>query len=260
MQSTMIELSGVTKSFRQKKKVVPALRDVNLEVKKGSYLTIMGPSGCGKSTITKLIAGIETMDAGRLVIDGVDCSKKVPVELKKRIGYVFQWHNLAEWRTVEQNLYLPLEIFGEKKNPEWEKRATKYLEFVGLGDYRGVFPHELSGGMRQRVGIARAMMNEPDILVFDQPFGALDAITRKQIAQIFSDAMREDGKTVIIISSNIDEAIQYSDNICFLTANPGTVKKLETVPFTYEERQKDGFLMTDAFLDYKRELLQLIES
>lgn len=260
MHSSIIELKGVSKSYHLKKKVVHALEDISFSLRLGGYMTLMGPSGCGKSTITKIISGIENADAGSLFIDGKDCTRGVPKAIKKRLGYVFQWHNLAEWKTVEGNLYLPLEIFGEKKDASWKQRADKYLEFVGLSDYRTVYPHELSGGMKQRVGIARALMNEPDILVFDQPFGALDAITRKQIAHTFSRHMHKEGKSVLIVSSNIDEAIQYSDQICFLTSGVGRVRKIVDIPFPYEDRQAEDFLLSNDFLDFKREMLQYIDS
>lgn len=258
MQPNAIEMHNLCKSYTQKKVTTQVLDGIDLVVPKGNYVTIMGPSGCGKSVITKIIAGIEGFDSGTLLVDGVDCAKKVPNEIKQRIGYTFQWHNLMEWRTVEQNLYLPLESFGWKKEEKWKEVAKENLEFVGLYEYRDVFPHELSGGMQQRVGIARAMMNDPQILLFDQPFGALDAITRKQIAQMLSVRVRKEGRSVLIVSSNIDEAIQYSDTIYFMSTKPGRIIQKTDVPFTFERRQEPGFLLEDDFLEFKRDCLQYI--
>lgn len=255
MSKNIIELNHVSKAYTQRKVSIPALTDFSLEVAQGSFVSIMGPSGCGKSTVTKIIAGIETLDGGTLKLDGVDVSAGVPQEMKRRIGYVFQWHNLTEWRTVESNLYFPLEMMGDTKDPTWEERAEKYLNLVGLYKYRKVYPHELSGGMKQRVGIARALMLEPDILVFDQPFGALDAITRKVLAESFSAAMRDEGKTMLMVTNSADEAARYCDKIYIMTPGPGKNKITIETGITEEQRRNPDFWMQDEFLDLKKKVI-----
>jgi NitT/TauT family transport system ATP-binding protein len=254
----VIELKEVSKTFKQKDKLIVALDQFSLEVLEGEIVSILGPSGCGKSTITKIIAGIESLDSGELIIDGVDCSTGVPKAIKQRIGYVFQWHNLAEWRTVLENLYLPLELFGMKKSPLWEERAKRYLNLVGLYDFRNIYPHELSGGMKQRVGLARALMNDPDMLVFDQPYGALDAITRKILSHSFSAAMREEHKSMLMITSNIEEAIRYSDQIYIMTSGPGRNKYTLTTNITPELRDTENFWLRKEPLRLKKTVLEII--
>ncbi len=256
--NTIIELKHVSKVYTQRKKSIPALDDFSLEVSKGSFVSIMGPSGCGKSTVTKIIAGIENLDSGQLILDGQDMSSGVTQEMKRRIGYVFQWHNLTEWRTVEGNLFFPLEMMGEKRDESWDERAKKYLDLVGLYKYRKVYPHELSGGMKQRVGIARALMLSPDILVFDQPFGALDAITRKVLAESFSKAMREEGKTMLMVTNSADEVVRYCDKVYVMTPGPGRNKVMIETGITPEQRSVPNYWLQDEFLDLKKTVIRAL--
>lgn len=260
MQIDIIQLTNVSKTYAQDKKRIPALRDFSLCIPRGSFVSLMGPSGCGKSTVTKIIAGIDRLDAGTLVIEGVDCSASVPQSIQMRMGYVFQWHNLAEWRTVEGNLYLPLEMYGCKRDATWLARAEKYLDLVGLTKYRRVYPHELSGGMKQRVGIARALMAEPDVLVFDQPYGALDAITREILAITVSNALRAENKSMLMVTSSVDEAVRYSDYVCVMTSGPGRVKKILKTDVAQEQRARHDFWMEDEHLRLKREVIETINS
>ena len=256
VDNNIIEAVNVNKTYHQEKRTVQALKDFTLAIPKGSFVCIMGPSGCGKSTITKIIAGIENLDSGSLFIDGQDMSSGVSQDVKKRIGYVFQWHNLNDWLTVEQNLYFPLEMMGMKKDKTWAERARKNLDLVGLYKYRKVFPRELSGGMKQRVGIARSLMMEPDILVFDQPFGALDAITRQILAASFSSAMRKEGKTLLMVTSSAEEAAKYCDYVHIMTPSPGRNKMSITTNVTEDERSAKDFVMTNKFLDLKKRIIQ----
>lgn len=252
-----IELKGVGKTYIQNEKRIVALRNFSLDVPAGSFVSVMGPSGCGKSTLTKIVAGIENAQEGTLRVLGTDCPEGVPSRLKERIGYVFQWHNLTEWRTVEGNLFFPLEMFGRKKDATWKARSEKYLNMVGLYEYRSVYPRELSGGMKQRVGIARALMTEPDLLVFDQPFGALDAITRKQLAASFADVARLERKTVLMVTSDLDEAIRCSDKICVMNAF-GEIEETVDANIAREERRRPDFWQQDSFLNLKRRLVGVV--
>jgi NitT/TauT family transport system ATP-binding protein len=253
----VIDIINVSKTYDHHKKKVTALEDVTLNITKGQFVSVMGPSGCGKSTLSKIIAGIEKADAGKLNILGQDCSKGVPREVKTKIGYVFQWHNLLEWLTVEQNLFFPLEMFDIKKDFSWSERAEQHLDLVGLKKAKNAYPHELSGGMRQRVGIARSLMMDPELLVLDQPFGALDAITRKMIARSFHKLCYETGKTVFMITSDIEEAILYSDMVCLMTPLPGKIQLVMNVDFPYEKRT-DELRTDDYFLELRLQLIKAI--
>ena len=259
-QTDIILLQNVCKAYSQGKKHIPALVDLTLSISQGEFISLMGSSGCGKSTVTKIIAGIENIDNGKLFIKGTDCSLGVPKSIQADIGYIFQWHNLAEWRTVEKNLYLPLEMHGIKKDKSWVEKSAKYLQLMGLENYSKVYPHELSGGMRQRVGIARALMTEPVMLIFDQPFGALDAITRGILANEISDLARSEKKTILMVTSNIDEAVRYSDKICVLSDRPGTVKRIINTGITQEQRKRSDFWLDPVHLELKKEVIHTIYS
>ena len=257
MDPSVIVMEGIRKTYVEKGKKTYALDDFSLSIAKGSFVTLMGASGCGKSTVTKIIAGIEDFDAGRLFVDNLEIRHgKMPLEIRKRIGYVFQLHNLAEWRTVEGNLYFPLEMYAEKKSSLWEQRATRYLDFVGLTRYRNVYPRELSGGMKQRVGIARALMTEPDMLILDQPFGALDAITRSMISAKLYKMVRDEQKTVLMVTSDIDEAACYSDIIHIM--DHGRIKQSITSSVPTEHRLRDEFRHSAEYLDIKLQLTKAI--
>ncbi len=258
MFENIVEVSGVNKSYTVKKENTEALRDFSLKIPTGCIVSLMGPSGCGKSTVTKIIAGIEKMDSGHLSIMGRDCSGSVPKAMQMHIGYVFQWHNLIEWRTVEKNLYLPLEMYGFKRNHTWKERAEKYLDLVGLSQYHSVYPHELSGGMKQRVGIARALMINPEILIFDQPYGALDAITREIMALQVSNTILKEEKSMLMVTSSVDEAVRYSDYIYIMTGRPGQIKKIIKTNVAPDQRASKDFWMQDEHLQLKLEVIETI--
>lgn len=259
MQKYAIELIDIEKTYQEKQKQIKALDHFTLQVPQGNLVTLMGGSGCGKSTVSKIIAGIEEHDSGIRRIDGLEYAPgKLPKEIKRRIGYVFQWHNLAQWRTVEGNLFFPLEMFDEKKDASWKARVDKYLDMVGLTKYRDVYPRELSGGMKQRVGIARALMMEPDILVFDQPLGALDAMTRATLAGTLNSLVRRQNKTMLMVTSDLDEAVRYSDIICVMSGQPGRVKEVIRTGITQELREREDFRQLDDALSIKLRLTRAI--
>ena len=255
----MLEVSKTYPAPRKGAEPVRALEGLTLRVPYGNIVSLMGGSGCGKSTITKIIAGIENYDGGKLWIDGTEYAPgSLDKAVKRKIGYVFQWHNLTQWRTVEGNLYFPLEIFGEKKNPEWKARADKYLNLVGLAQYKNVFPRELSGGMKQRVGIARALMLSPKLFVFDQPLGALDAMTRTTLMATLNDIVRGEGKTLLMVTSDLDEAVRYSDIIYVMDGKPGRVKEMLVTGITEAQRKKPDFEQSAQALEMKMRLTHAI--
>ncbi len=262
MSEYAIEMHKISKTYPGSKngaEVIRALEHLSLCVPRGSIVSLMGGSGCGKSTVTKIISGIEGYDSGTLKINGTSYrSGQLKLDIKRKIGYVFQWHNLTQWRTVEGNLYFPLEMFGEKKTAEWKARANKYLELVGLAQYKNVFPRELSGGMKQRVGIARALMMEPEILVFDQPLGALDAMTRTTLMAMLNRIIREEGKTMLMVTSDLDEAVRYSDIIYVMEGPPGRIKERIITGIDESQRESADFEQSTPALEMKMRLTHAI--
>ena len=177
----LMKLNGICKVYDKGEDELVVLDDINLEIREKEFVAILGPSGCGKSTLIKLMGGILAPTLGELEFNGGVYTKGLPRAQLKNLGTVFQQNAMLEWRTVRKNLRLNLEIF-KLKGPQWEKRIDEMLELVGLQDYQNIFPYELSGGMQQRAGIARSLVHDPKILLMDQPFGALDAITRNMLA------------------------------------------------------------------------------
>jgi len=235
----IVSVKNVSKTYTVKKSKLEALCDITLEADENEILGIMGPSGCGKSTLLKIIAGIETATSGTLHMFGCDCTKSMKQDIKRKIGFIYQDNNLLPWRSVEYNLRFPLEIYGINKQEEYEERINEALEIVGLSDYRRALPQELSGGMMQRVNIARALVFNPDLILMDQPFGALDAITRKKLRFDFLKIFEKSHKTIIIATNSIDEALLFSNRIYIMSENPGTIQEIINVDVPFEERSAD---------------------
>ncbi|MBB3105018.1 ABC transporter ATP-binding protein [Azomonas macrocytogenes] len=203
---------------------VVALADFNLDVREGEFLSVLGPSGCGKSTFLSILAGLAKKTAGSIRIDGQ------PLEgINANQGVVFQGYALFPWRTVLENIEVGLEIRGVPR-AERRERAREYLELVGLEGFGGRYPHEISGGMRQRVAIARSLVYEPDVLLMDEPFAALDAQTREILQDELLRIWDRYKKTIVFITHSLDEAIFLSDRIAVMTHRPGRVKEIIEVP------------------------------
>lgn len=226
--------------FRPKNRVpVTALKDFNLEVARGEFVSIVGPSGCGKSTFLNILLGLLRADSGEMYIEG----KKITGPGQER-AMVFQEFGLLPWRTVLSNVELGLELKGVS-SPVRRKPAMELLEMVGLKGFEGHYPHELSGGMKQRVGLARALVTDPEVLLMDEPFAALDAQTRDlmqaELLQIWDSAK----KTVLFVTHSIEEAAFLSDRVIVMTARPGTTKNIVRInlprPRSYEMRLSREF-------------------
>lgn len=196
---------------------VTALTGVSLDIEKGEFVSLVGPSGCGKTTLLRIIADLLTPTSGDIKIAG-----ETPREarLKRRYGIVFQNAVLYEWRTVKKNIMLPLEIMHIPAR-ESEERAMKMLELVGLTEFANHYPNQLSGGMQQRVGIARALAIQPEILLMDEPFSALDEFTREKLHEDLLRIWRKTNKTIIFVTHNIQESVFLSDKVCVLSPHPG---------------------------------------
>ena len=215
----MIQARDITLVFKSKdREPVTALRDFNLEVGKGEFVSIVGPSGCGKSTFLNLLLGLIKPDSGEMKLDGAPIAGP-----GQERAMVFQEFGLLPWRTVRANVELGLELKGIS-SPERSQRATELIKLVGLKDFERHYPHELSGGMKQRVGLARALATEPQVLLMDEPFAALDAQTRDLMQTELLEIWERTKKTVLFVTHSIEEAAYLSDRVIVMTARPGRAK------------------------------------
>jgi NitT/TauT family transport system ATP-binding protein len=219
---TVIDIRNLSLVFQTADAPVQALADIDLQVGRGEFVSFIGPSGCGKTTLLRVIADLERPTAGHITVNGVS-----PEQARKArgYGYVFQAPALYPWRTVVRNVTLPLEIMGLAA-AERQTRAAKYLEMVGLDGFERKFPWQLSGGMQQRVSIARALSFEPDLLLMDEPFGALDEITRDHLNEQLLRLWEKTDKTVIFVTHSIAEAVFLSTRIVVMSPRPGRIMQI----------------------------------
>jgi NitT/TauT family transport system ATP-binding protein len=210
-----------------------ALDDITLDVRSGEFLALVGPSGCGKSTLLDLLGGLEAPNSGRILLDGR------PIEGPARDrGIVFQQYALFPWRTAVQNIEFGLDIAGLKSKTRREK-ALHYLDLVGLSAFANRYPHELSGGMKQRVAIARSLAYDPEVLMMDEPFAALDAQTRETLQGELLRIWRRTGKTIVFITHGIDEAVVLGQRVAIMTSRPGRIKQVIEVPEVLRSETED---------------------
>lgn len=228
----ILRIEGVNRIYKDEESEVTALSDINLEVRKGEFISIIGASGCGKTTLLRLIAGLDKPQSGELTLGGEKIVKADP----KR-GYVFQQGGLFNWLTVEQNIASGLKarhIYKEKK-----ELIPEYIEMVGLAGFENSYPHQISGGMAQRVAIARALINEPELLLLDEPMGALDNFTRAALQDKILEIRANTGATMILVTHDIDEALYLSDRIVIMTPRPGRISEVIDVNL-YHPRQRNA--------------------
>jgi NitT/TauT family transport system ATP-binding protein len=214
----LIEVRGVSKTFRSGKIAVEALRDIDLEVRAGEFVAIVGASGCGKSTLLRLVGGLLAPSRGQVLIAG-----KAVTEPSPGAGVVFQTPVLLPWRTVQQNVRLPLDI---QRAGGQAQRTQELLDLVGLRGFEKARPFELSGGMQQRVALCRALVTNPSLLLMDEPFGALDALTREQMNVELQRIWLETGKTVLLITHSITESVMLADRVVVMTPRPGRIQEI----------------------------------
>ena len=232
-----IEVKDACKKFVQDGKEFTALDHVSLDIEKGEFICLLGPSGCGKSTLLNALAGFEKVSSGSVRIDGREVTEPSIDNIT-----IFQNYGLLPWRNVLKNVELGLE---SKKVPkeEREKTAKKYLGLVGLSGYEKRYPKQLSGGQQQRVAIARGLAVDPEIIFMDEPFGALDAITRMKLQEDILKISREEKKTIIFVTHDIEEAVFLADRIVVMMADPGRIKSIVKVPLgSHRDRTNDDFL------------------
>lgn len=211
----IIRLDGVRKVYRTKDKEVVAVSDVSMEIAKGDFVSLVGPSGCGKTTVLKIVAGLIQSDGGNIEIGGKDSS----IDHSRDIGMVFQQALLLKWRRILENVLLPAEILGLPMR-ESRERARNLLAMVGLRGFENAYPYELSGGMQQRAAIARALVHDPKIILMDEPFGALDALTREKMNLELHRIWTESRKTILFVTHSIQEAVFLGSHCAVLTSGP----------------------------------------
>jgi len=229
-----------------------AFEKMSLDVHRREFICIIGPSGCGKSTFIRIVAGLEDSSGGEILIDGHPVSGPGPDR-----GMVFQGYTLFPWRTVKQNVMFGLKMRGQDY-PTAEAEARQWLDMVGLAKFEGAYPHELSGGMKQRVAIARALANEPRILLMDEPFGALDALTRCKMQSYLMQIWKKVDVTVLFITHDLEEACYLADRIVVMGTNPGRV--LEVIENPMPRPRSTDQLISPEFLALKHRLDELIHA
>jgi len=236
--SSAIKIENVSKTFSVKSagrdgRSFVALDNINLDVKAGEFFVIVGPSGCGKSTLLDLLGGLTQPTSGRILIDG----QPITGPALDR-GLVFQQYALFPWRTAQRNVEFGLEAKGVKRS-ERADIARRYLELVGLADFADRYPHELSGGMKQRVAIARSLAYDPEVLLMDEPFAALDAQTRENLQAELVRIWETSGKTIIFITHGIDEAVYLGQRVAVMTSRPGRIKQVIDIPLGRRSKEED---------------------
>ena len=229
-EDIIVSLRNVSKKYHSLEGETEAVKDLTLEVRRGEFITIVGPSGCGKTTLLSLISGLFMPSAGEILLNGEPVSSTTG-----HVGYMLQEDHLFKWRTILRNVLLGLEIKGTLTAQSKEK-AEALLRKYGLGDFKDHYPHHLSGGMRQRVALIRTLAIDPDILLLDEPFAALDYQTRLKVADDIWKIIKKESKTAIMVTHDIAEAISMSDRVVVLTKRPAQVKSIHKLDFTCEER------------------------
>ncbi|GGE49132.1 nitrate ABC transporter ATP-binding protein [Agaricicola taiwanensis] len=247
MTPPKLEVRNISKTYRRGGNALTVLENLSLSVPELEFLVLLGPSGCGKSTLLRIIDGIESCDEGQIILDGQD----VTGQTGHGRGMVFQSFELFPWRTTLENVAFGLEVGGMGKNERLEA-ARECVDLVGLSGFENAYPHELSGGMQQRVGIARALAIKPSILLMDEPYGALDVQTRDLLQDELLNIWEREKKTVIFVTHSIEEALYLADRIILMSPRPGRIDRIIEVPFARPRR--DEIKTTPDFLALRREI------
>jgi NitT/TauT family transport system ATP-binding protein len=249
----MLQVRDICKTFsgERGRDALEVLRRIRFDAAAGEFVSIIGPSGCGKTTLLRILHGLEPMTSGEILVSDRKVVKPSPSS-----AMVFQQFNLFPWLTVEQNVAFGLEV-AKLPPAECRERTARFVRLVGLDGFARHYPHELSGGMQQRVGIARALALDPEILLLDEPFGALDAITREQLQREIADILAQSTKTVVFITHNMDEAIFFSDRILVMGSRPGRI--LEEVRVSLPRpREADAVRASRQFGEMREHLWSLL--
>ncbi|MDU6877534.1 ABC transporter ATP-binding protein [Clostridium tepidum] len=247
-ESVVLKLESVSKSFAkvEKDEITNALKDVNIEMQKGEFISLVGTSGCGKSTILRLIAGLITPTTGKITLNGKEITGPGPER-----GLVFQKATLFPWLTVEKNIRFGLELKNKSKINQ--EKVNNMIELIGLQDFKDDYPGQLSGGMAQRVSLVRTLINEPEILMLDEPLGALDAFTRMNMQDEIISFWKENKQLTIMVTHDIDEAIYMGTRVIVMEANPGRVKA--DIPINLEYPRNRSHI---SFTEYRNKILTML--
>ena len=246
----LVQAQGVCKEFRSGQGNVVALSELHLDVREGEFVSLLGPSGCGKSTALNIMGGLTSPSSGTVTVGGE------PMDRPRRdIGMMFQKAVMFPWRTTLDNILLPIEIFGRPKK-QYLDRARELLELVGIEEFADSYPWQLSGGMQQRAALCRVLIHDPRLLLLDEPFGALDEFTRESMNMELLKIHRQTGKTAVLVTHNMTEAVFMSDRIAVLTSRPGRLVGVVEVPFP---RPRDPEIMrTKEFADLVFEVRSML--
>ncbi|MBQ9014966.1 MAG: ABC transporter ATP-binding protein [Firmicutes bacterium] len=245
-----LRVEHLNKIFKSKQGEVTALQDICFSVRKSEFVVIVGPSGCGKSTLINIIGGLEERSSGSVQIEGKDVEGPGADR-----GMVFQGYSLFPWLDVQKNVEFGLKMKGVSK-AERAQTAQRYIEMVGLENFAHAMPDQLSGGMKQRVAIARTLANEPEILLMDEPFGALDAQTRVVMQESLADISAKTGSTILFITHDIDEAILLGDRILVMSKRPGTIR--DEIEVTLSCARDHSALTDPGFLEIKKRIMDML--
>ncbi len=246
---SVVSVRGVDKRYANG---TLAIAGIDLEVRNGDFVSLVGPSGCGKSTLLRIIAGLGDATAGTVRVDG---AKPGDAQTRGQASFVFQEPTLLPWRPVRQNVELPLELMGVPK-AEWAARVDEALEMVGLTNFAKAYPRELSGGMKMRVSIARALVTKPRLLLMDEPFGALDEITRQKLNDDLMRVKDLTGATVIFVTHNVFEAVFLSSRVVIMSVRPGRI--LEEIPITTPYPRTSDYRASEAFTKDAARVMKLL--
>jgi NitT/TauT family transport system ATP-binding protein len=242
-----LHVHSVGKVFESARGSVQALRDINFVVDGGSFAALVGPSGCGKSTMLRIVSGIYPATTGSVLVGGDPV-----IGPREDVGLIFQSPNLLPWRNIERNVSLPLEL-GKRatkdKKREARSRADAFLSMVGLLEFKDKLPHELSGGMQQRAGIVRALVQDPTILLMDEPFGAVDVLTREKLNFEIQSLWEQTRKTIVFVTHSIQEAVFLADVIFVFSPRPGTI--IQTVKIELARPRERATIHTPEFFEYE---------
>lgn len=248
----MLVARNVTKTFVSHKKVITAMENVNLTIHKGEFVSLLGPSGCGKSTFLRLVAGLDPKTEGELLLHNDPI-----VGAGKDRGVVFQQYSLLPWMHAWENVAFALKNVDELSKAQKKEKAYHYLDLVGLKGFENSYPAQLSGGMQQRVAIARALVFHPSLLLMDEPFGALDAQTRREMQDLVMKVWSEEKCSVLFVTHDVDEAIYLSDRVYIMSAHPGKIAKELTIEIPKPRDFNDQ--LSIEFLEYKRAIISELE-
>ncbi len=248
----MLKISNISKTYDNNGQLIEAVKDVSLTIEDRQFVALVGPSGCGKTTLLKIIAGLVEASSGEVILDG----KKI-LEPDKERGMIFQGFSLFPWLTIKENIAFGLNL----QSLSAQKKKTiiqQYLSITGLSDFANAYPKNLSGGMQQRLAIARTLANDPKVLLMDEPFGSLDSQTRSRMQEFLTKLWEDDRKTILFVTHDVEEAIFLADTVYLLSQRPAQIKQVFKVPF--DRPRLHELKYSQEFFKLEKEIAKQLES